>query len=160
MKKTNEDLEYEKMLEALLLERVSVPATMPDFSALGEYGYGEGYWWGYSYGGYARPDMAGKFDTIYLNKEGKKHRIYGPAYVSRITETEIWYKDGVLHREDGGPAVRHRYNLWWFKDGVPHRLDGPAIVNLGQPKRYYIEGRKYSPKEYKKEIARRKRKVQ
>lgn len=38
-----------------------------------------------------------------------------------------WYKDGVLHREDG-PAVigKDEHKEWWV-NGKLHREDGPAI---------------------------------
>lgn len=99
----------------------------------------------------------GGFDEVYKNAEGKFHRIYGPAYISRRYRVEIWYKDGNIHREDG-PALTHKQNYMWFKEGKLHRLNGPAIDILGHPKEYYIDGAKYSPKEYRKEIARRRRK--
>ncbi len=40
-----------------------------------------------------------------------------------------YYKDGVLHRDDG-PAIvgRDGYEAW-FKDGKSHREDGPAIIH-------------------------------
>ena len=95
-------------------------------------------------------------DIVYRNNEGKKHRIYGPAWVSRAYDFEVWCKNGVIHRDDG-PAIRHRNNYLYYQEGKLHRLDGPAIVELGGPREYYINGAKYSPKQYKWEIARRKR---
>jgi hypothetical protein len=38
-----------------------------------------------------------------------------------------------------------------------HRLDGPAVLELGGPKQYWIHGKRMSEKEYKKEIARMRR---
>jgi len=38
-----------------------------------------------------------------------------------------WYKDSLLHREDG-PAVEWRDgSKMWFQNGAYHRVDGPAI---------------------------------
>lgn len=34
--------------------------------------------------------------------------------------TQLWYKDGLLHREDG--------HLQWYRDGKVHRDDGPAVI--------------------------------
>lgn len=95
-------------------------------------------------------------DIVYRNTEGKKHRIYGPAWISRTYDFEVWYKNGVIHR-DGGPAIRHKNNYLYYREGKLHRLDGPAIVEQGGPREYYIDDAKYSPKQYKWEIARRKR---
>ena len=38
----------------------------------------------------------------------------------------FWYKDGVLHREDG-PAIEYRNGTTkWYLNGKRHREDGPA----------------------------------
>lgn len=100
----------------------------------------------------------GGYDKTYRNKEGKLHRLYGPAYINRDYNVEMWYKDGVLHRGDGGPAVIHNDNRYWYVDGLRHREDGPAIDSKGQSKQYWLNGQRLSPKEYKKEMARRSRK--
>ena len=99
----------------------------------------------------------GKHDIVYYNKEKQLHRIYGPAYISENYNIEGWYKDGELHRVDG-PAYKHKNNEYWFYEGELHRLDGPAVNSPGLPKQYWIHGQRLSPKEYKKEIERRKRK--
>lgn len=106
-----------------------------------------------------RPATGPIYDVAYRNKEGKYHRIYGPAYISTRYQVEEWYKDGVRHRE-GGPAITHKNTRIWIKDGKLHRLDGPAIEEPAGPKQYWINGQKLSPKQYKQEIARRKRKGQ
>jgi len=138
MKNTIEDIEQERLLEALTIDRLLVPASSPDFSGIG-WLLTTGSWYGHSW------NVDG-FDIEYRNKEGKRHRIYGPAYISKIYDIEMWYKDGLHHREDG-PAIRHKMNFWWLKEGKLHRTDGPAIINGGQPKQYWIDGQKYSPKE-------------
>jgi len=94
---------------------------------------------------------------MYLNKDGKRHRIYGPAYVNPAYNEVEWYKNGVVHRI-GGPAISRGTSFFWYKEGKLHRLGGPAVDTLYGPKQFWIEGVKYSPKEYKKEIARRMRK--
>jgi hypothetical protein len=96
-------------------------------------------------------------DVFYFNAEGKLHRIYGPAYINRHYKWEMWYKDGLLHREDG-PAIIHKNNKYWFQEGTLHRMDGPAVEDLGSPPMYFIRGVRFSPKQYKWEIARLKRK--
>jgi hypothetical protein len=40
--------------------------------------------------------------------------------------TEVWHKDGKVHREDG-PAITHANGYKsWYKYGELHRIDGPA----------------------------------
>lgn len=99
----------------------------------------------------------GRKDEVYLNSEGKKHRIYGPAYVSHVYQYEEWCLNGEYHRV-GGPAIKHKNAEFWYQNGKLHRLDGPAVISPGGPKEYWIFGQKISPKEYKKEIDRRRRK--
>lgn len=44
-------------------------------------------------------------------------------------ETTRWFKDGLLHREDG-PAVKTKDGAErWYQNGKLHREDGPAIVS-------------------------------
>jgi hypothetical protein len=146
----------DELFESLITEKISVPAMSPPFR-----GYGP--WpqqWNYRGGPYQvhpRHNPKDHCDIEYRNTEGKRHRIYGPAYKSIIYNIEAWYKDGERHRVDG-PALVHNNNMVWFYEGKLHRLDGPAVVESGGPKQYWIMGQRLSPKEYKKEIARRKRK--
>ncbi len=148
MNKKDEDQEYGKLIEALTIERTFEEAKTPPF---GGYNGGHTKWLGYTW------LIGGPPDIVFRNKEGKYHRLYGPAYISEKYGVEIWFSEGKYHRV-GGPAIRHKNNLLYYQDGLLHRLDGPAIIDGGGPKQYWIEGRKYSIKEYKKEIARRKRK--
>lgn len=145
----NED----RLYEALLIHKeISEPLT-PIFCG---YGPIPDYW---NYFGRPWPaqNPGSHYDITYTNAEGMKHRIYGPAYISTKYKIEAWYKEGELHRV-GGPAYIHKNNMVWFYEGKPHRLDGPAVVEYGGPKQFWIYGVRYSPKEYKKEIARRRRK--
>ncbi len=106
-----------------------------------------GSWSGYTHG-----------RITYRNKENLYHRLYGPALIDKKRQVEIWYKNGVLHRTTGGPAFRHKHIQKWYVEGKLHRLDGPAIIAEGRPKEYWIGGQKLSPKNYIKEIERRKTK--
>jgi hypothetical protein len=147
----NEDNLFDALIEELKVERTFVPAKSPPYSG-GFSGTDPQYWRHESY------QFSGdKFDIAYLNKEGEYHRLSGPAYISHIYEYEIWYKDGEYHR-DNGPALIQRNTKVWFKNGKLHNLAGPAIVSGGTPPKYFIDGRPYSPKEYKKEITRMRRK--
>lgn len=100
---------------------------------------------------------AGGKDIVYRNRDRRLHRVSGPAYVNPFNKSEEWYRDGKLHREDG-PAIIHKQTMLWYKDGKLHNLDGPAIVDPAGPSQYWINGQRLSPKEYRKEILRRKRK--
>lgn len=139
----------DRLYETLTTDKTFVEVNVPGY-------YWRGViisnWWGYW--GKNVPKYK---DVLYLNKDEVKHRIYGPAYISQHYNLEEWYKDGKLHRIDG-PARTHKGNQWWFCEGLLHRLNGPAVDAKGHPKEYWINGQKLSPKYYKKEIERRKRK--
>jgi hypothetical protein len=98
-----------------------------------------------------------KTDIFFYDQEGKIHRLAGPAYQSGCIKCEMWFKHGILHR-DSGPAVVYKQNSIWYTDGKLSRLDGPAVVDVAGPKEYWIAGERFSPKQYKWEINRRRRK--
>jgi hypothetical protein len=141
----NEDESMDRLYESLILDPVKVSAAMPP-----EYVRGNIWptWWG-------RP--ATKEDIAYYDTDKRLHRVYGPAYVSPHYKYEIWYLHGELHHE-GGPAIILKNAELWFLNGRPHRLDGPAISGTGRKREYWISGQQLSPKFYKLEIERRKRK--
>lgn len=53
---------------------------------------------------------------------------------------ENWYKNGVLHREDG-PAVVNGIHIEWHLNGKLHRTDGPAMQYY-DIEEWYINGEK------------------
>lgn len=150
---TDEEKELGRLFEALTNERLIFPPMTPPFQGYGPYPRH----WNYHGGPHRVPNPGNIHDFVYLNKEGKRHRIYGPAYMSKKYNIEEWWKDGKRHREDG-PAYTHNNNTVWFFEDKLHRLDGPAVVEGGGPKQYWIMGQRMSEKEYNKEISRRKRK--
>lgn len=82
--------------------------------------------------------------VIYRNSDGQYHCDHGPAVYMPEQKIEIWYNNGLMHREDG-PAfiVDTETNLKfnneyveniktkrrnWYQHGFKHRTDGPAEV--------------------------------
>jgi hypothetical protein len=58
-----------------------------------------------------------------------------------IDGSKLWYKDGVLHREDG-PAIEHANgDKFWYRDGKLHRLDGPAEEYASGTRCWYKDGK-------------------
>ncbi len=76
--------------------------------------------------------LCGKI-VILERKDGKIWR-----YREDINNGSRYYKNGILHREDG-PAVDLRCEKVWLVDGVCHRVDGPASILTGS----YGERREY-----------------
>ena len=121
---------------------------------------------GAHYGGYSGAHLNSRYGwnwgpsavrEEWTNSEGIKHRIFGPAVTVKKHRLVEWYKEGELHRI-GGPARVHGDNKYWYVEGKLHNLEGPAVIDAAGPKQYWIDGVKYSVKQYKWEIARRKRK--
>jgi hypothetical protein len=53
--------------------------------------------------------------------------------------TKFFYKNGKLHRLDGPAAVLSHTQLWYFK-GLRHRLDGPALKRFDGYTEFWILG--------------------
>lgn len=73
-------------------------------------------------------------------KNGLLHRDNGPAVITK-SGTKEWYKRGKLHRTDG-PAVEDdklkNYEYWY--EGKLHREDGPAVITKYE-KTWYRHGK-------------------
>ena len=61
-----------------------------------------------------------------------------------------WYKDDLLHREDG-PAIEWKDgDKYWYKNGLKHREDGPAVLFPNGNGWYYLNDVSYSEENFKK----------
>jgi len=77
-------------------------------------------------------------------------------------EQHMWYRNGVLHREDGGPSFKNdRYGfttLMWHRNGVLHREDGPAFERHNNingamvNKDWFLNGVRVSEEKYNKTL--------
>ncbi len=52
---------------------------------------------------------------VYLNAEGKFHRLKGPAQVF-ANHDALWFQNGVLHREDGPAMISNQFKskAWYW----------------------------------------------
>ena len=57
-----------------------------------------------------------------------------------VSGNYLWYKDGILHREDGPAIVYAVGTKYWFINGKLHRVDGPAIEWTDGTKMWYLDG--------------------
>jgi hypothetical protein len=69
------------------------------------------------------------------------HRTNGPAVIERNGD-ELWYQNGVLHRDGDFPAVirQNGKSLIWIKNGHSHREQGPAIILPNGRQEWYLNG--------------------
>jgi len=79
------------------------------------------------------------------------HRDDGPAVIKRNGREE-WCRFGRLHRYDG-PARVWSHNEEWYQFGKRHRLDGPAIEYANGDKYWYIDGKEYSFQKYLEKVS-------
>lgn len=70
-----------------------------------------------------------------------------------------WYKEGVLHRENG-PAIEAGVGFEaWYVNGKLHREDGPAVKQSSGGKgewEWYLYGVRYSEEEFYSYIEKKK----
>ena len=77
--------------------------------------------------------------AIIYYKNGLLHREDGPA-IEYADGSEEWYINGERHREDG-PAAEWAYGgKQWYLNGVLHREDGPAFEWADGEKQWYLNG--------------------
>jgi hypothetical protein len=58
-------------------------------------------------------------------------------------EAFYWYKEGKLHRIDG-PAIEYRNGTkFWYLKGLMHRIDGPACEYSDGRIAWHIEGEEF-----------------
>lgn len=61
------------------------------------------------------------------------------------TGTKWYYKDGLLHREDGPAVLYADGSESWFMNGVLHRTGGPARDWVSGNEEWYQHGEPYQP---------------
>lgn len=81
------------------------------------------------------------------DKEGRLHRVDGPALESPDKNGQAWYIHGKLHRE-GGPAMEGPLGRSWYKNGKRHRLDGPAVEWADGRQEWYRNGNELTEAEF------------
>ncbi len=55
--------------------------------------------------------------------------------------SQVWWKDGKIHREDGPAVIWPDGTQRWYKDGKLHREDGPAVIYSYGTKEWYLNGK-------------------
>lgn len=63
-----------------------------------------------------------------VHKDKKMHSVDDQPAVIYPDGTKWWYRDGVLHRDNGPAVVWENGVEEWFRDGVRDRADGPAVI--------------------------------
>jgi len=87
--------------------------------------------------------------VIRYYKDDVLHKEDGPAIIYP-NEYEEWVIDGKTSRKDGPAIIYADGYKEWVVDGVTHRVDGPAVVRSDGTEAYYLYGTMYSKEEYYK----------
>lgn len=86
----------------------------------------------------------GKYNILYF-KDDMLHRENGPAMTSH-NGTKTWYKNGKKHRVGAPASIWNNGNIEWFFEGMRHCETGPARIYPGRLEEYYLMDVQY-PKE-------------
>lgn len=88
--------------------------------------------------------------NIHWFKNNLLHRENGPALEEKNGWVS-WYFEGQLHRDDGTdePACIYKdgHKQWW-SNGVLHRETGPAVIHANGKVEWYINGQNLSSDEF------------
>ena len=83
-------------------------------------------------------------NKLYLNDEGKLHRLDGPAF-EYSDGSKLWYINGICHQNiDPSYEYLDGTKQWFFK-GQSHRIGG-SFNSAGEY--WYIHGKKYTKRKY------------
>ena len=59
--------------------------------------------------------------------------------------TKRWFKDGLMHRDDGPAAIHLGGTEFWYKEGKWHRDYGPAVIKADGSNLWYKDDLPYQP---------------
>ena len=78
--------------------------------------------------------------TVLYYKNDLLHREDGPALVTQ-DKTQVWYKNGEVHSYDNQPAIVSVDGFKsWYDTGIRHRSDGPAVIHPDGKLSFYYFG--------------------
>ena len=75
-------------------------------------------------------------------KDGLLHREDGPA-IERANGDKSWYLNDLLHREDGPAVIGANGLQYWYFNGELHREDGPAWIGADDTQCWYLNGQRH-----------------
>ena len=91
---------------------------------------------------------ANKYGSELWYKDGKLHRDNDLPAITHTDSRKGWYQNGLLHRDGDLPAITSDNSSRWYKDGELHRdNDLPAIIDSYGNREYWVRGNLYIPNE-------------
>lgn len=80
-------------------------------------------------------------------KDDVLHRDNGPASIAK-NGTKKWYKNGLLHRVDKPAFIWDNGNIEWYLEGQRHCETGPAKIYPGRIQEWYLFDTRYTKEEF------------
>ena len=59
----------------------------------------------------------------------------------KVVKSVIYYRNGLIHREDGPAEKWEDGTNYWCVNGILHRIDGPAAEYSDGDKEWYVDGK-------------------
>jgi len=78
--------------------------------------------------------------SIEYRLNNRLHSLGDMPAVENKTGSKFWYKEGLLHRENGPACEYKNGEKVWYKENCCHRVDGPALVKADGSKFWYYNG--------------------
>lgn len=66
-----------------------------------------------------------------------------------------WYKNDLVHREDGPAIEWSSGRKSWFFNGKKHRKNGPALEGVLDYKEWWVNGVQYTKEEFQQWLAKK-----
>lgn len=80
-------------------------------------------------------------DQFHYNKEHQLHSENDVPTVRYGIGSLRWYKNGLLHRDNGPATIDYDGSCCWFQNGLLHRDNEPAVIFYFGTELYYRNGR-------------------
>ena len=77
-------------------------------------------------------------------KDGVMHRDDGPTIIYPDGK-QVWYKYNRRHRDDGPAVIYPNGDQFWYKEGEIHRDYGPAVIYVNGGQYWYKYNKQYEP---------------
>lgn len=73
--------------------------------------------------------------------DGMKYTIFNTVFYIYHNGNEVWYKNNLVHRENGPAIIHNDYCEQYLYNGNLHRTDGPAMIRYDGHQAYYYHGK-------------------
>lgn len=91
--------------------------------------------------------IEGNGNLTHYYKNDVLHRDNGPAFIAK-NGTKKWYKNGLLHRINKPAFIWNNGNIEWYLEGQRHCETGPAKIYPGRIEEWYLFDTRYTKEDF------------